>query len=515
MIVEFLLLLLLAACIFHYYTRCGRVAKLTENIPGVRAWPIVGSLPGLMKSQDELWPIFRKMSNDYYPTYKFWTTHEVVINIRHPDDIEILLSSVQHLEKSTAYKLLHPWLKTGLLTSAGNKWQARRKILTPAFHFNVLKKYMDIIVENSERMVRSLKTKASDGPIIDLLQFSTNYTLNVICETAMGTSLHGMEEFQEKYRNAIHKMGDVLIYRIARPWFRKESTFKWTQKGQEQTAALKVLHGFSEKIISERKEYHDQTKYNYLNQFMTDEVNDEEDNEIYGIRKKRLAMLDLLISLFRNGQIDDEGIQEEVDTFIFEGHDTAAMGLSFALLLLAEHTDSQSRARDEVKEMFNKSGGKMGYSEIQQLQYLEMCIKESLRLYPSVPFISRQLKKDLQLKHYLIPSGAIMHVHIYDLHRDANFWPEPEKYDPERFSPDSIRNRHPFSYIPFSAGPRNCIGQRFAMMELKASIAHLLHHFILEPIDYAHEVPIRSDLVIRPARPIRIKFVPIKHDALL
>ncbi|KAK0073592.1 hypothetical protein PV326_013263, partial [Microctonus aethiopoides] len=223
---------------------------------------------------------------------------------------------------------------------------------------------------------------------------------------------------------------------------------------------------------------------------------------------KKLAMLDLLIAAKKNGHIDDDGIWEEVDTFMFEGHDTTAMGLCFTLLLLAEHNDIQQRVRDEIDEALKKCEGHMGITELQQLPYLERCIKEALRLYPSVPFISRQITHDMQLKNHLIPAYVIVNLHIFDLHRDAEFWPDPLRYDPDRFLPERIQGRHPFSYVPFSAGPRNCIGQKFAMMELKAMVGHLIHNFYLEPVDLAKDICILSDLVLRPKNGARVTFIP-------
>ncbi|XP_016840411.1 cytochrome P450 4C1 [Nasonia vitripennis] len=507
---QILLTLLVVLFVIHYYIRGGRIGHYVNKMPGPPAYPLVGNLLSFMVPFDQLWQVVRKMNDDYYPLYRIWSTNVAVINLYHPDDAEVLLSSTNHIEKSFIYELLHPWFGTGLLTSTGTKWQHRRKILTPAFHFNVLQKYMDIIIENDERFIDTLKAKGES--VQNLLPLITNYTLNVICEAAMGTSLQGKEELQARYRRAIHDMGNILVYRLVRPWLRWDRLFNLTPKGHEQKKALQVLHGFSTDIINERKEYHEKTESKFLNNTLASDESskDNADTEVFGVRKRRLAMLDLLIAAYREKQIDDLGIREEVDTFMFEGHDTSAMGVCFVLLLLAEHKDIQARAREEVEEVLGKTGGRIDLSAINQMSHLERCIKEALRLYPSVPFISRNINEDLHLKDYTVPRGTIAHIHVYDLHRDANFWPEPLKYDPDRFLPERTRNRHPFSYIPFSAGSRNCIGQKFAMMELKSITAHLLHDFHLEPIDLAHEVPIVCDLVLRPARPIYMKFVPIE-----
>ncbi|XP_011706467.1 PREDICTED: cytochrome P450 4C1-like [Wasmannia auropunctata] len=113
------------------------------------------------------------------------------------------------------------------------------------------------------------------------------------------------------------------------------------------------------------------------------------------------------------------------------------------------------------------------------------------------------------LESYVVPAGTILYMFFYKVNRDPNFWPNPDVFDPDRFLPEKIRNRHPYSYLPFSAGPRNCIGQRYAMLEIKAMIASLIHDFYLEPVDYLKDLSLRADIILRVAPPFRVKFVPI------
>ncbi|KAL6420175.1 hypothetical protein ACFW04_012265 [Cataglyphis niger] len=156
-----------------------------------------------------------------------------------------------------------------------------------------------------------------------------------------------------------------------------------------------------------------------------------------------------------------------------------------------------------------ESEGKLTMRSLQNLSYLERCLKEALRLYPSVPVISRNVEEDVKLHSYVIPAGTMLVLNIYGVHRDPNFWSNPEVFDPDRFLPERIQKRHPYSYLPFSAGPRNCIGQRFGLLELKAMIAPLIHNFYLEPIDHLKDIRLTADIIIRPSHPVHIKFIPI------
>ncbi|XP_071652110.1 cytochrome P450 4C1-like [Temnothorax longispinosus] len=508
MIITLLLLCAFTLLLYYFLHHYIKFVRLINKIPSMPALPVLGHTIDLwLCSQEDLWKLQRALCKSYYPIYKLWCGPIAFVSVHHPDDLEKILSSPkEHLSKGYIYTTLYPWLGTGLLTSEGNKWHRRRKILTPTFHFNILKQFVEILIEEGNRMTKSLKDR-KESTIDDLMLFVSHHTLNAICETAMGTSLQDMGEFQQQYREAVHEMGNIILYRTLRPWLNPNMIFALTSMGRKQAKNLKILHGFTEKVIAERKQYHESTDGRYLTKHFKDNV--EDDKEVIGIKKKRLAMLDLMLLEAANNEMNDLDIREEVDTFMFEGHDTTAMGLTFAILLLAEHKDVQECARNEVSAVIQANDGKLTMSALNNMPYLERCLKESLRLYPSVPFISRVLSEDVKTESYLIPTGSVMHINIYDIHRDPNFWPNPNVFDPDRFLPERIQKRHPYSYLPFSAGPRNCIGQRYAMLELKAIIASLVHNFYLEPIDYLKDLRFMSDLVTRVTQPIRTRFVPI------
>lgn len=136
------------------------------------------------------------------------------------------------------------------------------------------------------------------------------------------------------------------------------------------------------------------------------------------------------------------------------------MTLCFSLMLFAVHKNVQEQIVQEIHEVFPDPNEEPTIQKLNELKYLDRCIKESLRLYPSVSFISRVLDDDIVTSQDMfIPKGTIANIHIYDLHRNPTVFPDPDKFDPDRFLPENTQTRHPFAYIPFSAGPRNCIGK--------------------------------------------------------
>ncbi|XP_018393741.1 PREDICTED: cytochrome P450 4C1-like [Cyphomyrmex costatus] len=504
-----ILLSFIVIIVYSYYAHYRRKRQLIELIPGPRplGYSFIGNTLQILGSREEQFKKLVNFFDQYYPICKIWSFFYAVI-IRHPNDLEIILTHTQHIEKSNIYDIIKPWLGTGLGISKAAKWHSRRKILNSAFHFNILQQFLDILIEESENMTNSLRN-TGDTVVNDLLSFVSEHTLNAICETAMGISLKDLGALQQRYRKATQQMSELFIYRLFRPWLHFDWIFSLTPTSREQTKILKILHGFTERIIAERRLYHERTNGQYLKEFSNDTLAERDDVETIGTKRKRLAMLDLLIAASCDGLMTDLDIREEVDTFVVAAHDTTAKAICFILLLLAEHKNIQDRARNEIDTAMRQNEEKFTKELLQQLSYLDRCIKEALRLYPSVPFISRVLGKDVKLQSYLVRAGTTTFINIYGVHRDPNFWPNPDIFDPDRFLPENIRNRHPYSYIPFSAGPRNCIGQRFAMLEMKAMIASLIHNFYLEPVDYLKDLQLQADITLCSTHPLRVKFVPV------
>ncbi|XP_063909500.1 cytochrome P450 4c3-like isoform X1 [Zophobas morio] len=467
------------------------------KIPGPEAKNILGgSCAQLWTSLDVSFKTFREWAKLYYPIYNITFLHYVVPNILHPDDFELILSNPKHMEKSIVYDVLHNWLGTGLLTSRGEKWQTRRRILTPAFHFNILQQFLDVFNKQTDDLVKTFGN-FGDQVYVCVDNHVAQFTLKTIAETAMGTKLKFFKQKEIEYRQATIDMGKIVAHRMLCPYFVKDFVNLFSSKYLKEKKAIKTLHDFTRNIIAERTQAIENFHYS------------PDNHEVYKGRK-RLAMLDLLLTAKNEDRsIDDKGICEEVDTFMFEGHDTTAAALSFSLMLIACHKNVQDLIVAEIEAVTGDLHKKPTFNDLQQLKYLERVLKEVLRLYPSVPFISRKLGEELvTATGYKIPKDTIVHLHIYDLHHNPEFYPDPEKFDPDRFLPDNIKNRLPFAYVPFSAGPRNCIGQKFALLELKAALSGILSKYVLEPVDTPDTITLIVDVVLRSKDEIKVKFIP-------
>lgn len=210
---------------------------------------------------------------------------------------------------------------------------------------------------------------------------------------------------------------------------------------------------------------------------------DVDDNDIG--EKKRLAFLDLLLESSQNGVvISDEEVREQVDTIMFEGHDTTAAGSSFFLSMMGVHKEIQEKIIEEMDRIFGDSDRPATFADTLEMKFLERCLLETLRLYPPVPLIARQVRQDLKLGKLIcsilllitityyffslfsvsldatLPAGCTIGIATVAIHRRADIYPNPLVFDPDNFLPERMANRHYYAFIPFSAGPRSCVGKK-------------------------------------------------------
>ncbi|CAL4114378.1 unnamed protein product, partial [Meganyctiphanes norvegica] len=319
----------------------------------------------------------------------------------------------------------------------------------------------------------------------------------------MGVNLHTQDEPESKYLQSVSKINGLVQQRAARPWLHPDLLYRILGPYQEFNQALKYLHEFTNSTIRKRKQERIKNK---------NDINMNE-TKVVEQKRRRLAFLDLLLEYSESGcDLSDEDIREEVDTFMFEGHDTTTASLNFTLYLLGLHPDIQEKVHKELEEIFGDSNRAITSEDLGQLKYLECCIKESLRLFPSVPIHSRKINEDLQLGKHLIPAGTSLHVMQYQLHRDPTYFPDPETFKPERFAPELSNARHPYAYIPFSAGPRNCIGQKFAIMEEKIILGNILRHFHIESQVPREDFYVLGELILRPDNGNILKLSKLLHN---
>ncbi|XP_078582430.1 cytochrome P450 4V2-like isoform X3 [Branchiostoma floridae x Branchiostoma japonicum] len=490
------------------FARWWKLWTIINKIPGPPAYPLVGNAlefkPGAVAFFSQLTNWAQAYLHDNAAMFRLWIGPQATIGLLQVETLQVLFSSSKHIEKSFVYDFLHPWLGTGLLTSAGDKWKTRRRLITPTFHFKILGDFLHEFNDQSEIMVRKLEEMAGTGEEFDVFPFITLCALDIICGTAMGQSLNAQENTDSDYVRAIYRISDLIQVRQKSPWYWSDPIYKGFGPGREFEETLRILHDFTRSVIKERSEQF-QKQLESQSQDAFDIVEDPDKPIAIGGRK-RLAFLDMLLyASVGETKLTNEDIQEEVDTFMFEGHDTTAAAANWAIFLIGSHPDVQRKVHEEMDRVMSDPDEKPTMDDLREMKYLECCIKEALRLYPSVPFFARTLSEDCVIGGYEVPKGVTAIVPTYNVHRDPNHWPDAEKFDPERFFPENCAGRHPYAYIPFSAGSRNCIGQRFALMEEKAILSSIFRRFHIETMQNREDLKPLGELILRPESGVRIK----------
>ncbi|XP_055549740.1 cytochrome P450 4d1-like isoform X1 [Wyeomyia smithii] len=494
-----LVLVLSFAYAAYFYLGFASAIHHAAKLNGPKAYPLIGNAARFSgKTPTEFLLELQRIIAEFGKCFRLWIGTDLLIVLTDAKKVEAVLSSQKYLDKASQYDFVRPWLGDGLLTSTGKKWHSRRKIITPTFHFKILEQFVEIFDQQSNVFVDQLKPMATSGEDFDVFPKVTLCALDVICESAMGTKVNAQVNSDSVYVKAVKDMSTIAMQRTYNIWSRYSFTFQFTKYAKMQEEALKVLHGYTDSVIRTRR-----AELGSVNQ-----RNNNEDD--IGIRKKT-AFLDMLLqTVTADGQpLSDLEIREEVDTFMFEGHDTTTSAISFVMGTLAKRPDIQQKVYDEIRSVFGDNlTQQVTLSMLNELNYLDLVIKETLRLYPSVPMYGRKMMEDHEIDGQVFPAGANVLVMPFFMGRDPEYFDDPMEFRPERFSEEtSAEKANPYRYVPFSAGPRNCIGQKFAIAEIKSLISKVLRHYQLLPASKNPPERFISELILRPEGgiPLRIK----------
>lgn len=455
-----------------------------KDVPGPEKHWFYGNLHLLPEGAEERVQLALKNSQLFPRYYCFWVTLlRPNLVVTSPEVTRAILKTSEPKPTGFAgmYRLGLPWLGEGLLIAGGQKWARSRRLLTPAFHFDILRPYMAVYNDAADLLSENLRRYASSGEKFEVFEYVSKATLDVILRCAFSYVTDCQKENKKEkhpYVKAVEELADAWNYRGRKPWLYPDFIFYLTSRGRKFTKNCDFVHGVAEDIIRKRKE--------------ALEKNGQTD-------RKYLDFLDILLTAK-----DETGvgltpleIRNEVDTFLFEGHDTTASAISWILYSLAQHPECQRKCQQEIDDLLaDRDSDDIQWNDLNQLEYMTMCIKEGMRLHSPVPFIQRQFTHDFQIDGKTFPAGTVVSLHIFGLHHNESVWEKPMDYIPERFSKENIGKMDTFQFVPFSAGPRNCIGQHFAMNEEKVLLSKLLRRYWFE-LDPSHVVRRKVGAVMR------------------
>ncbi|CAN7939785.1 unnamed protein product, partial [Ixodes hexagonus] len=389
-------------------------------------------------------------------TFKAYVGLTPIVCIHTPEAAETLLSTNTNLRKPFLYDFLAGWLgKESMVLATGDIWRFKRKLMTPAFHFRVLENYITIFNQNGDLLVKRLGSfidKAPQEPV-RLFENTQKCTLDIIGEVTMGAKLHVQEGQNLNFMSSFNSASLLVALRVLRPWLWLDSIYKYTYEGKLFKKCMEEIDSFTHSVMQERKKKLESTE--------VPTVLDSNGDEIKESPAYTTLMNMLLKAHLQDQRYTVENVKKDIDTVFGAGNDTTTSAICWTLYLIGHNPKTQAKVHEELDAILGSNPDReITTDDLKQMKYLECCLKEGLRLYPSFPYIGRVLDHDLEIDNYRIPKGVPCVINIYSLHRNPDHFKDPEQFIPERFMPQQMTSRHPFSYIPFSGGPKNCLGMQ-------------------------------------------------------
>lgn len=374
----------------------------------------------------------------------------------HPDIIhDVLVTRASSFFKTPRLKqVLGPVLGDGLLTSDGDVWRSSRRLVQPAFHATRIDAYGDVMTEYTEAMVEGW----SSGAIYDIRQEMMKLTLGIVAKTLFDADLDG--DLSERVGQAV----TVSQEHADEQFSRLLTVPRWlpTQENRRSQAAVDDLDRILAEIISARR------------------ASGEDRGDL-------LSMLLLSREEDSGRGLTDQQVRDESMTLFLAGHETTAVALTWTWVLLHQHPDVRRRLEDEVDQVLKGRSARVG--DLGDLTYTGQVIEEAMRLYPPAWIIGRQAIEPVDIGPYHLERGTTVLVSPFALHREPVYYPDPEDFDPGRFSPEQVADRPRYAYLPFGGGPRICIGNSFAMQEARLILATMVQRVRLELVPGADLTP--------------------------
>lgn len=391
---------------------------------------------------------------------------------------EMIVEKARLFGKSAGIRtVLYPFAGEGLFTSDGDLWKRQRKLMAPLFQPSYMAKYAEGMSESITRGIDAWR----EGEVIDVGKEMTRITMGVVGKAlfdlntfdeadelgaeittlfnyiadsaatigliAKMTLIEELENIEGRVPPALEKARLYLLDHL-----RNISPLP-TPGPTRARAAQRRLDALVSRMIEERRAA-GLSRQDLLTKLLT--ARDEDDGQT----------------------MTDKQVRDEVLTLFLAGHETTAVAATWALYLLSKHPEIDRRYRDEVAAL----GGKPPrFEDLPRLPYTLRVFKEALRLYPSAALLDRVTLSDIELGGYLLPKGTVIFFSPFAIHRMPDLWPDPERFDPDRFLPEAEASRPRLAYLPFGGGPRVCIGSHFALIEGHLILAHLAQRVSFTP----------------------------------
>jgi cytochrome P450 len=431
--------------------------------PGPKPRFLIGNMP--LASPDPL-SVFTAWAREFGDIFYYRAAWLHVYFLNHPDLIEaVLVRNYQNVLKDRVIRNSRWFFGQGLLTNEGDSWLRQRRLSQPAFHRERIASYAKIMTDYAGQVVATWQ----DGEIRDIHQEMMRLTLRIVVRTLFNVESEETEQISSAMNTV---MGNTTGIRMLLPPIAR---YLPTPKMIGFRRAVARLDETVYSIVSRRRA-HEEDSGDLLSMLMQSKDED-------------------------GSRMSDKQLRDEVLTFLLAGHETTALALSWTWHLLGQHVEVERKLHQELDHVLD--GRVPNFSDLPALTYTERVIKESMRLYPPAWSLARTVVSDFELRGYRIPAGANVVMSQWIMHRNPTYFPDPDKFDPDRWLPEGSQKLPRFAYFPFGGGPRQCIGTAFAMMEATILLATIAQRFRFNTVPEHPVVPIPS-FTLRPKYGIRM-----------
>ncbi|MCB5165528.1 cytochrome P450 [Streptomyces bambusae] len=394
-------------------------------------------------------------------------------------------ASAANFRKDNAiYQEIRESLGNGLLTSQDQDYLRQRRLVQPLFTRRRVDGYAAAVAEETARVLDAWPgLTGPDGGIVDVGGQMMGLALRTVARILFGADVDAAADVVDR------SFPQITEYTIRRGYAPVKPPRHWPTPGNRRAAAaIAELYGVCDRIIAERGPAG---------------AGDEGEDLLSLLAAARSA---------EDGAFDTAELRDQVLIFLLAGHETTAVSLAFTLHLLARHPAEQDLVRTEIAEVLG--GRTPEAADLEKLPRLNRVLKESMRLYPAAPLLGRRAVAEAEVGGQVIPAGADVILSPWVTHRHPRYWPDPERFDPDRFLPEAEAERPRYAWYPFGGGPRACIGQHFSMLESVIALAMLLRDYAFEPVthpEHGDAVPVTAGITLTPQVPIRCRVRPLNR----
>ncbi|XP_053671698.1 cytochrome P450 4g15-like [Anopheles nili] len=449
--VQFALFFLIICC--YRAWRNFRAWKLLGRLPGPLNLPFIGAMyvvPGADTSR--YLQTLVNLTQTYGSPLCLWIGPKPVVIVSSAGHARTILTSSATVEKASFYRFTP---LRGIFSLPAHKWRIHRKVIQPSFNQSILRSFIPLFEQKANVMVHSLDAMAEQGEPFDIYRCTARCTLDMIFATTLGTDLHIQDAPTCAYLDVLEELFEIVTIRAVNIFLHPQWLYRWTSVYRKEKKALREFCAPSKSILSEKSLANVQSPANKSSFSL--------------VRHLQASII---------SDTANEDVEHELNTIIFAGNETSAMTVANTILLIAMHPAVQMKLAEELQEHCGNNVESINYDTLNKLTYMDIVLKESLRLLPIAAVIGRRTTQELDLGDYRLPANVDVVIDIYDIHRNPAYWgKDADQFRPERF--ESLKYDH-YTLLAFSAGTRNCIGLRYAWISMKIMLLKVLARYHIE-----------------------------------